>query len=82
MRKILVIVLIVLVAYSTNALAQEKRAQTGVQFLSVSQDARAAAMGAAFTTVENTPGALFYNPAPCAKVNTKHAIQARNSPLY
>lgn len=43
--------------------AQEKLAQTGMQFLSVTPDARAAAMGDAMTTVENYSSALFSNPA-------------------
>jgi len=46
--------------------AQKKLAQTGFQFLSVGTDARATAMGEAFTTIDGTSGALFYNPAGLA----------------
>jgi len=47
--------------------SQVKLAQTGFQYLSVSADARPAAMGNAFTTVEGSSGALFYNPAGMAR---------------
>jgi len=43
--------------------AQIKYAQTGYQFLSVDTDARAEALGSAFTTVRGSSGSLFYNPA-------------------
>lgn len=46
----------------------KKLAQTGFQFLSVGTDARATAMGEAFTTVEGTSNALFYNPAGLARM--------------
>lgn len=46
--------------------SQQKLGQTGFQFLSVGMDARAAALGNAFNTVEGTPNALFYNPAGLA----------------
>ena len=46
---------------------REKRAQTGMQFLSVSMSPRAAALGDAMTAVDNTASiALFYNPASMA----------------
>lgn len=47
---------------------QDKWAQTGFQFLSVNTNARATAMGNAFTTAEYTSEALFYNPAGLASV--------------
>jgi hypothetical protein len=47
--------------------AQEKLAQTGMQFLSVIPDARAAALAGAVTTVENYSSALFGNPAMLAE---------------
>ncbi len=49
--------------------AQDKLAQTGMKFLAVSADARAAAMGEAFTAVEGTSQAMFFNPAGIARVN-------------
>ncbi len=48
--------------------AQEKLAQTGLQFLSVGTDARATAMGEALTTFEGTAVSLFYNPAGMARL--------------
>ena len=53
----------------------EKRAQTGMKFLSTSLDARATAVGGAVTADEsfNTSVALFYNPAGMARMtNTFH----------
>lgn len=45
----------------------EKSAQTGFKFLSLSLDARAAAMGGAFTALDVTNSvAMFYNPANMA----------------
>jgi len=70
------LILVLFVIFSTNLFAQEKLAQTGFQFLSVSQDAKATAMGGAFTTVENVSAALFYNPAGIAAVEDKFSIAA------
>ena len=57
------------IAVSTsNVYPQKKLAQTGFQFLSVGLDARASAMGEAFTTVEGVSSALFYNPAGMARL--------------
>lgn len=53
-------------AFITQGTAQVKLAQTGFQFLSVGADARATSMGDAFTTVEGTSSALFYNPSGMA----------------
>lgn len=55
--------------FGMNARAQVKLAQTGFQFLSVGVDARAAAMGEAFTSMAGSSAALFYNPAGLAGVS-------------
>jgi len=55
---------------TSSAYSQKKLAQTGFQFLSVGSDARACAMGEAFTTVEGSSSALFYNPAGMARVSS------------
>jgi len=57
--------------YVSGLEAQQKLAQTGFQFLSVGVDARATALGEAFTTLENTSAALFYNPAGIARLQSK-----------
>ena len=54
--------LIVLVVTTVHS-ADKKLAQTGFQFLSVSSDARAGAMGDAMTTVFAQSSSLFFNPA-------------------
>src|SRR5512143_1122220 len=52
------------------AFGQAKLAQTGFNFLSVGTDARATGMAEAFTTVEGSSAALFYNPAGLARMAT------------
>lgn len=49
---------------------QQKRAQTGMKFLSVSLDPRAAGMGSAMTAMEGGSSMLFYNPAGMARLET------------
>lgn len=49
---------------------QEKLAQTGMKFLSVSVNARAAGMGDAMTALEGGSDMLFYNPAGMAYQET------------
>lgn len=51
--------------------AQNKKiAQTGFQFLTVGTNARATALGEAYTTVESGSNSLFYNPAGMASTST------------
>lgn len=50
--------------------AEDKKAQTGFQFLSVPIDARAAAMGEALTTVPGQSSSIFHNPANMALMNS------------
>jgi Type IX secretion system protein PorV len=51
-----------------QALAQQKLAQTGMKFLAVGTDARASALGEAYTAVEGTSNSLFFNPAGMARI--------------
>lgn len=55
---------------ASSASGQAKLAQTGFNFLSVGTDARATAMGEAFTTIEGSSAALFYNPAGLAGISS------------
>jgi hypothetical protein len=50
--------------------SQEKWAQTGFNFLSVSSDARAGAMGDAITSLYGNTAALSHNPATMAEMPT------------
>lgn len=50
--------------------AREKLAQTGMQFLSIGADSRAAGMGDAATTMELGSSSLFFNPAGMANLGT------------
>ncbi len=54
--------------------AQVKLAQSGFQFLSVNQSARATAMGGAFTTIDGSPNVLFYNPAGIARMDATFGV--------
>ncbi|MEA3500942.1 MAG: PorV/PorQ family protein [Candidatus Marinimicrobia bacterium] len=60
-------VLLVIVSVSIS-FGQQKWGQTGLQFLSVSTDGRAAAMGQAMTSLSQNSLALFYNPASMGKM--------------
>jgi hypothetical protein len=64
-----------------RAEAQElqKLAQTGMKFLSVSNDPRAAALGNSVTSVEGLTTALFYNPAGMARQRNMMNVYAGNT---
>jgi hypothetical protein len=59
-------------SYSTNG--QEKLAQTGFNFLGVSSDARAGAMGDAVTSLQSYVGALSHNPSTMADIQSPVAV--------
>ncbi len=65
------IALLIICCLSTlNLQAQNKKiAQTGFQFLSVTSDARAAAIAGAVTSTENRSSSLFFNPAGMANMS-------------
>jgi len=54
----------------TDAVAQKKRAQTVMKFLSAPISARASGMGDALTSVEGGSQSIFYNPASVGWVRT------------
>ena len=60
------ILLVAVCMLSLPAGAQQKLAQTGMKFLNVAMDARATALGEAFTAVDGEAASLFYNPAGMA----------------
>jgi hypothetical protein len=62
----------------TGGVAQEnqKLAQTGLKFLSIVSDARAAAMGEAMTSLEFGSSALFFNPAGMARMTSVFDVTA------
>jgi hypothetical protein len=69
-KKSLLLITLLFFIISLQSNAQNKKiAQTGFQFLTVGTDARATALGEAFTTVENGSNSLFYNPAGMAVSN-------------
>lgn len=46
----------------------DKRAQAGIKFLTITTDARAGALGEAFTSLESPSSAMFFNPAGMARL--------------
>jgi len=74
MKNYIKIFLIVLVAVAlfSNSNAQERRklAQTGMKFLSVSNDARIAGMSSNFTSVFDGSSSMLYNPAGMADIKS------------
>ncbi len=66
---VLVSVLFTLSFFAPAGYGQQKLAQTGFDFLGVGTDARATGMGEAFTTIQGSSTALFYNPAGLAGIS-------------
>ena len=64
--KIILSVIMLLFALQIN-FAQTKLAQSGLKFLSVGADARAAGMGEAATSIEGNSASIFYNPSSVAR---------------
>jgi hypothetical protein len=65
---VLVIVLCCALVLPSPAPAQKKLAQTGMKFLNILPDARAVALGEAFTAVEGTSSSFFYNTSSMARL--------------
>lgn len=70
MNKKIIMILICLILFSaTNIFGQDKLAQTGYQFLSVSTDARGSALAGAMTTKAMGSSSLFFNPSGMATMS-------------
>jgi|WetSurMetagenome_2_1015567.scaffolds.fasta_scaffold248522_2 hypothetical protein len=70
MRRLMTFVPILLVGLclvTPFAFGQQKLAQTGMKFLNVAVDARAASLGEAFTAVDANAASMFFNPAGMAR---------------
>ena len=66
---IFALVILMILSQSNNLFSQQQKlAQTGMKFLSVSLDARASAFGDAVTSLETNSTAMFYNPAAMARL--------------
>ena len=71
---------VALLLFDTAWAGDPKLAQTGFQFLSGPTEARAAAMGDAFTAVGSGANAIFYNPANLGQLQSRIAISlSRNN---
>ncbi len=70
MSKRLICVTVPLLVAMSLAVGQQKLAQTGMKFVSVSTDARAEGMGEAVTSLEGNAMAMFFNPASMARLTS------------
>ena len=68
--RVLPTILIVVAIVAAPVLGQQKLAQTGMKFLNVSADARASALGEAYTAIEGNASSLFYNPAGIVRLKS------------
>ncbi|HMK39262.1 MAG TPA: PorV/PorQ family protein, partial [Bacteroidota bacterium] len=68
----LLILLCALCAWT--AAGQQKLAQTGMKFLTVATDARAAGLGEALTSVEGDASAMFFNPATMSRLSSPVSV--------
>lgn len=77
-RTILFIFTVCLISFvgSHQGIAQEKRAQTTMKFLSTPLDARAASMADAQTALQLGASAMFYNPSSMAQMEEKVSVTA------
>jgi hypothetical protein len=60
--------------YAAPLAAQQKLAQTGMKFLNVGADARAAALADAFTAAEGNVSQVFYNPAGMSRLDSTASV--------
>jgi hypothetical protein len=67
---ILIVAVCCVLLVPVQGTAQQKLAQTGMKFLNVLPDARAVALGEAFTAVEGTSSSMFFNTAGMARLGT------------
>ena len=71
--------ILIIISCVSNSFAQEKLAQTGMGFLSVISDGRAAALGGSVTSREMQSGSLFFNPATMGfDTSLVNAVFSRN----
>ena len=61
-------IIVMIGSFAPVSYSQVKWAQTGFNFLNISSDARASAMGDAVNSLSGYSGALFHNPAAMAEI--------------
>ena len=77
--KILLSILVVALAVSDPVVAQKKRGQTSMKFLSISTSARASGMANAQTAIDNNGSySVFYNPAGLAQIDGSLSLSGSN----
>lgn len=76
--KIVLSVIMLLFAAQIN-FAQVKLGQSGIKFLSMSGDARSAALGGAVTSLEGNSASLYYNPSSVSRQTSLFNISFTNT---
>jgi len=76
----IILSLVTLLIITNNGFSQNvKLAQSGMKFLSIAGDARAASLAYAVTSVEGNSSSLFYNPASVARQTSMIDITFANT---
>lgn len=75
-RLLFLILLSSVMLFNGTVSAQSKLAQTGLQFLSVSTDARTASLSGAVTSINNYSNSIFTNPAMLAEMKSTFQLSA------
>jgi hypothetical protein len=75
----LLVLFMLVAAPRVEAQSLQKLAQTGMKFLSVSNDPRAAALGNSVMSIDGLQSALFYNPAAMSRQNNFANVFAGNT---
>lgn len=68
-RNVMSVIALLCILAVIDAGAQQKLAQTGMKFLNVLPDARAAALGDAMSSLEGAAASQFYNPSAMARMS-------------
>ena len=68
-QRVIVSFIALLCVLTAGAAGQQKLAQTGMKFLNVLPDARAAALGEAVTSLEGTSSSMFFNTASMGRMS-------------
>ncbi len=77
--KVLTLLLGVIVLYPIFGIAGESEGKTGLAFLKIGVDARAIAMGEAYTAVSNNGFATYWNPAGLMASDGSNAVFSHNN---
>jgi len=72
--KLMISLLGIVLFFDKPAYPQQKLAQTGMKFISVATDPRAAAMGEAVTSIDGSSVSMFFNPSGMARMENLASV--------